>query len=176
MRALLLSRASVRIGVPALAATALTVGLAGSASAATATRTVTDGGTTYNLTLNAPDTLSASGEVITVTGSGYNTAQGVYVALCKIPAAGAKPGPCLGGQDETGTTGASHWVNNLFGGTVANSSKFTAGGSFSANIYVHPVINDQVDCTVDECAIFTKADHFDAEDRKYDVAVPVTFE
>ncbi|MBC9712987.1 hypothetical protein H9Y04_10450 [Streptomyces sp. TRM66268-LWL] len=180
MRALLSARALVRTGVTALAATALTVSLAGSASAATGTRSVTEGGTTYTMTLNSPDVLSASGQVITVTGSGYNTARGIYVALCVTPAGAVgtnKPTPCLGGQDETGTTGASHWVNNLFGGTVANSSKFTAGGSFSAQIFVKADLGGGNVCgdTV-ECSVVTKADHFAPNNRNSDVVVPVSFE
>lgn len=158
---------------------ALTLGLATSASAATSTRSVVDGTTTYNLSLTAPGTAAAAGQVITVTGSGYNTSQGVYVGLCAVSGAqgAAKPTPCLGGQDETGTTGASHWVNNTFGGLFANSSKFGTGGTFSVQIFVKATLDDGRVCGEDvDCAIVTRADHFDSEDRKYDVHVPVTFQ
>ncbi|MFI6944066.1 hypothetical protein ACIBI4_32840 [Streptomyces sp. NPDC050418] len=180
MRALLPSRTPARLAVAALAAGALTLGLAGSASAATANRTVSEGGTTYNLILNAPDSLAASGQVITVTGSGYNTARGIYVALCVTPAGAPgtnKPTPCLGGQDETGSTGASHWVSNVLGGTVPNSSRFTEGGGFSAQIFVKADLGSGNVCgeTV-ECSIVTKADHFAPEQRESDVVLPVTFQ
>ncbi|MFE0253992.1 hypothetical protein [Streptomyces sp. NPDC059010] len=175
MRAVPASRAALTI----VAASALTLGLATSASAAGSTRTVTDGGTTYNLSLTAPDSATAAGQVITVSGSGYNTSQGIYVSLCVVDGAqGAnKPTPCLGGQDEDGSTGASHWVNNTFGGMFANSSKFGTGGTFSVQIYVKATLDDGSVCGQDvECAVVTRADHFDSEDRKYDVHVPITFQ
>lgn len=169
------ARAALAVGASA----ALTLGLATSASAATATRTVVDGSTTYNLSLTAPDTASAAGQVVTVTGSGYNTGQGVYVGLCVVDGVqGAnKPTPCLGGQDESGSTGASHWVNNVFGGLFANSSKFGTGGTFSVQIYVKAALEDGSVCGEDvTCAIVTRADHFDTSDRKYDVHAPITFQ
>ncbi|WLQ64075.1 MULTISPECIES: hypothetical protein [Streptomyces] len=179
MRAVPSARTAARAGLAVLASAALTLGLASSASAATSTRTVTDGTTTYNLSLAAPDSASASGQVVTVTGSGYNTGQGVYVGLCAVDGAqGAnKPTPCLGGQDESGATGASHWVNDTFGGLFANSSKFAAGGSFSVQIFVKATLDDGRVCGEDvDCAVVTRADHLDSGDRKYDVHVPIDFQ
>ncbi|WP_405947935.1 hypothetical protein OG588_16280 [Streptomyces prunicolor] len=173
------ARTAARAALAVSASAALTLGLATSASAATSTRSVVDGTTTYNLSLTAPGTAAAAGQVITVTGSGYNTSQGVYVGLCAVSGAqgAAKPTPCLGGQDETGTTGASHWVNNTFGGLFANSSTFGTGGTFSVQIFVKATLDDGRVCGEDvDCAIVTRADHFDSEDRKYDVHVPVTFQ
>ncbi|MET7849407.1 hypothetical protein ABZT48_14425 [Streptomyces avermitilis] len=178
MRAVPSARTAARAGLAVAASATLTLGLATSASAATSTRTITDGSTTYNLSLTAPDTAAASGQVITVTGAGYNTSQGIYVGLCAVSGApgAAKPTPCLGGQDETGATGASHWVNNTFGGLFANSSKFGTGGTFSVQIYVKATLDDGQVCGEDvTCAVVTRADHFDTNDRKYDVHVPVTF-
>ncbi|MEU7468803.1 hypothetical protein AB0A94_09640 [Streptomyces sp. NPDC044984] len=172
------AKLAARTALVTAAASALTLGLATSASAATSTRTVVDGGTTYNLSVTAPSTASAAGQVVNVTGSGFNPGQGIYVGLCVVDGApGAqKPSPCLGGQDETGSTGASHWVNNTFGGLFANTSKFGAGGTFDVDIYVNPDLGDGSVCGVDvECAIVTRADHLDTNDRKYDVHVPITF-
>lgn len=170
---------AARAALTVVAASALTLGLATSASAATSTRTVTDGGTTYNLSLTAPGTAIAAGQVVSVSGSGYNTGQGIYVGLCVVDGAqGAnKPTPCLGGQDESGATGASHWVNNTFGGMFANSSKFGTGGTFNVQIFVKATLDDGSVCGEDvECAVVTRADHFDNGDRKYDVHVPITFQ
>ncbi|MGW9374960.1 hypothetical protein ACWGVR_33670 [Streptomyces xanthophaeus] len=185
MRAALLPRKTVRLAAraaraafAATAAVALALGMAGSASAATSTRTVTDGGTTYRLSLTAPDTASAAGQNVTVTGSGFNSAKGMYVSLCAVSGApGAnKPTPCLGGSDQAGTTGASHWVNNTFGGTLPNTSAFGPGGSFSVTIHVKADLgNGQVCGDTVECAVVTRADHFNSADRKYDVHVPVSF-
>ncbi|MEV0169966.1 hypothetical protein AB0I00_02400 [Streptomyces sp. NPDC050803] len=179
MRVVPSARTAARTGLAVVASAALTLGLATSASAATSTRTIVDGSTTYNLSVTAPDTASAAGQVINVTGSGFNTSQGIYVGLCVVSGeqGAEKPTPCLGGQDEDGSTGASHWVNNTFGGLFANSSKFGTGGTFNVNIYVNPDLGNGNVCgaTVD-CAIVTRADHFDSGDRKYDVHVPITFQ
>ncbi|MEO3974181.1 hypothetical protein [Streptomyces sp. CAU 1734] len=180
-----LSRASVAV----LGAAALTLGLASSASAATVSRTITDG-TTYTLTVNAPNTAAASGQNVNVTGSGFNPSQGIYVGLCAIPAGvdvsnqatwNAKPTPCLGGQDEAGTTGASHWVNkDWYWMAPNNSSPYTVAGgkgSFNVNIHVKAQLSSTVTCGQGgvTCAIVTRADHFDSNDRKYDTYIPVTF-
>lgn len=179
MRTFLTSRTTARAGVAALAAAGLTLSLASSASAATATRTVSEGGVTYNLSVTAPDSATASGQNITVTGSGFNPSQGIYVGLCVVNGApGAnKPTPCLGGQDQSGTTSASHWVSNLGGGTLPNTSKYGTGGTFNVRIHVKADLGGGKICgdTV-ECAIVTRADHMDSGDRKYDVHVPINFQ
>ncbi|KOU77877.1 LPXTG-motif cell wall anchor domain protein [Streptomyces sp. MMG1533] len=170
---------SARTALAVAASAALTLGLATSASAATSTRTIVDGSTTYSLSVTAPDTAASTGQVITVTGSGFNTGQGIYVGLCAVDGAqGAnKPTPCLGGQDEDGSIGASHWVNNTFGGLFANSSKFGSGGTFSVQIYVKATLDNGQVCGDDvTCAVVTRADHFDTDDRKYDVHVPISFQ
>ncbi|MFJ4824592.1 hypothetical protein ACIP5L_15075 [Streptomyces bacillaris] len=172
------TRTVARTGLALFSAAALALTLSSPAAAATGTRTITDGGTTYNLSLTAPDTANAAGQNITVTGSGYNTLQGVYVSLCVVDGAqGAnKPSPCLGGQDESGTTGASHWVSNFGGGALPNSSTFGTGGTFSVQIHVKADLGGGNICgdTV-ECAVVTRADHTDTNDRKYDVHTPIDF-
>nr|WP_030119834.1 hypothetical protein [Streptomyces californicus] len=169
------TRTIARAGLAAFAAAALAVGLASPAAAATGTRTVSEGGTTYNLSLTAP--AMCIRDNITVSGSGYNTGQGVYVSLCVVNGAqGAnKPSPCLGGQDESGTTGASHWVSGL-GGGLPNTSPYGAGGTFSVRIHVKADLGGGNVCgeTV-ECAVVTRADHTDTNDRKYDVHTPIDF-
>ncbi|MER5495295.1 hypothetical protein [Streptomyces sp. NPDC002490] len=171
-------RAAARAGIAVFSAAALSLGLASSASAATGSRTIVDGATTYNLSISAPNTAAATGANITVTGTGYNAGQGIYVGLCAVSGSqGAnKPTPCLGGQDQSGSTGASYWVSNFGGGTLPSSSTFGSGGSFSATIHVKADLGGGNVCgdTVD-CAIVTRADHTDAGDRKYDVHIPVTF-
>ncbi|MEU0685473.1 hypothetical protein [Streptomyces uncialis] len=178
MSAVLSTRTAARAGIAVLSAAALTLGLASSASAATGSRTIVDGSTTYNLSITGPNTAAATGANVTVTGTGYNSWQGVYVGLCAVNGTqGAnKPTPCLGGQDEAGTTGASYWVSNFGGGLLPNSSTFGTGGKFSATIHVKADLGGGNICgdTVD-CAIVTRADHTDSNDRKYDVHIPVTF-
>ncbi|GAA2249187.1 hypothetical protein GCM10010232_40970 [Streptomyces amakusaensis] len=184
-------RTASRATLAAAGAAALTLGLASSASAATVDRTINDGGTPYTLSVTAPSTAPASGANVNVTGSGYNQSQGIYVGLCAVPAGvdvndkttwNSKPTPCLGGQDEAGSTGASHWINNTwYWMSPNNSSPYTDGangtGTFHVNIHVKAKISASVTCGQGgvTCAIVTRADHFDSNDRKYDVYVPVTF-
>ncbi|MDX3540563.1 hypothetical protein PV721_40970 [Streptomyces sp. MB09-01] len=178
MRTASLPRTVARAAVAVSAAVALAVGAAGSASAATSTRTVTEGAATFSLSVTAPSSAAAAGQNVTVTGSGFNTTKGIYVGLCAVNGAqGAnKPTPCLGGSDQSGTTGASHWINNTFGGTLANTSKYGPGGTFGITIHVKADLGGGQICgeTV-QCAVVTRADHFDSSNRKYDVRVPVTF-
>lgn len=172
-------RTAARLGLSAVAATALTAALAGSASAATATRTVTVGSSTYHLSLTAPDSAATAGANVTVSGSGYNPAQGIYVGLCAIDGAqGAnKPTPCLGGQDESGTTGASYWISNQGGGSVPNSTTFAANGSFSVTLHVKADLGGGNVCgSTVECAVVTRADHTGSANRTYDVHAPIDFQ
>ncbi|AWZ07252.1 hypothetical protein DRB96_24770 [Streptomyces sp. ICC1] len=92
-------------------------------------------------------------------------------------AGAAKPTPCLGGSDRAGHhRRLSHWVNNTFGGTLPNTSAFGAGGTFNVTIHVKADLgNGQICGETVECAIVTRADHFNSSNRKYDVHVPMTF-
>jgi hypothetical protein len=91
------------------------------------------------------------GQHIVVSGTGFDTGQGIYVALCKIPDAGDKPGPCLGGVPSTET------------------------GTFTAYLELPPPTGEGVDCQADACGIFTRNDHTALNDRVQDVHLPVGF-
>jgi hypothetical protein len=128
------------------------------------------------------------GQKIVVSGTGFDTRQGIYVAICKIPDDPAtKPGPCLGGvpSTETGDEFAegsvqfapSNWINDdwawkLFG---ARSYDDAATGTFTAYLEVGSPVGDGVDCRTDACGIFTRNDHTALNDRVQDVYLPVAF-
>jgi len=128
----------------------------------------------------------AEGDRIVVSGTGYDPSRGIYVAVCRIPdEVGGKPGPCIGGvpeQEGAGEVGAvdyapSNWINDdwawkLFG---ARSFDDRDAGTFTAYIEVGPPVSDELDCTVDECGIFTRNDHTALTDRAQDLYVPVAF-
>tara|TARA_R110000868_G_scaffold199758_2_gene446638 strand:+ start:179106 stop:179693 length:588 start_codon:yes stop_codon:yes gene_type:complete len=136
----------------------------------------------------AVDTSSlAPGDQLVVTGSGYDPARGIYVAVCRIPDnAGEKPGPCLGGvpaqeqQDVAEGTiqfAASNWVNDdwawrLFGARSFDDPEL---GDFTAYIEVPEPVDEGLDCRVEACAIYTRNDHTAAADRVQDLAIPVGF-
>ena len=130
----------------------------------------------------------AEGDRIVVSGSGYDAARGVCVAICVIPDdPSTKPGPCLGGvpsqdeqeQVEAGTVqyAPSNWINDdwawrLFG---ARSFDDVETGAFTAYLEVPSPVGEGVDCRSDACGIFTRNDHTALTDRVQDVHVPVAF-
>lgn len=127
------------------------------------------------------------GDRFVVSGSGYDPARGIYVAICAIPDdPSQKPGPCLGGvpaQDAVevaeGTIqfAPSNWINDdwawrLFG---ARSFDDRATGTFTAYIEVPATADDLVDCREVACALYTRNDHTAASDRVQDVYIPLGF-
>jgi hypothetical protein len=127
------------------------------------------------------------GDRFVVSGTGYDPARGIYVAICAIPdELSAKPGPCLGGvpaqeavEVEEGTIqfAPSNWINDdwawrLFG---ARSFDDRDTGTFTAYIEVPETADDKVDCREVACALYTRNDHTAAADRVQDVFIPLGF-
>jgi hypothetical protein len=155
-----------------------------------------DDGRERELTVVSPDpggvvdTASLTvGEHLVVSGTGYDAGQGIYVAICVIPADPAtKPGPCLGGVPSTEPTGdpvssdviewaPSNWINDdwawkLFG---ARSFDDVATGTYTAYLEVVDPVGEGIDCTVDACAIYTRTDHTALSDRVQDLYIPVGY-
>lgn len=127
------------------------------------------------LTVTPTRGLSAYGQTIKVTGRGFSEVVGIYVGLCVMPRPGAKPTPCGGGIDQDGSSRASAWISSNpppYGANLAIPYK--RGGKFAVRIKVSPRIGSY-DCRVVRCAVVARADHLRANDRTWDVAVPVTF-
>lgn len=147
-------------------------------------RTVTAGGATYELDLlAAPAVLPPGGGTVFVAGTGYNRAQGIFLAFCAIPGA-VRPGnpatyttlptPCLGGREAK--DGSARRITDSDGGTPGITLPYGPGGSFVTTLNVRPRIADGVECDVDvRCAIVTRADFTATGDRSYDQYVPVSF-
>ncbi len=136
--------------------------------------TATDG--TRTLTVSQATGLDPAGQMVRVTGSGYDTFKGIYVAFCVVPAPGQAPSPCGGGVDMAGGSGASHWISSNpppYGQGVA--TPYGPGGSFDVTVAVSAMLNATVDCRVVQCAIVTRNDHTRASDRAQDVVIPVHF-
>lgn len=115
------------------------------------------------------------GDVVTVSGTGFNPAKGIYVAFCVRPEPGQPPSPCGGGADTDGSSNASQWISSNpppYGKSLA--IPYSSGGSFRVSIRVSEVIGD-VDCRAGHCVIATRADHTRSSDRSQDVFVPITF-
>jgi hypothetical protein len=134
---------------------------------------VSDGQRT--LSVSQVTDLDPAGHVVQVTGSGYDTFKGIYVAFCVVPPANQVPSPCGGGMDMSGTSGASHWISSNpppYG--VAVAVPYGPGGSFSVALAIAPTIG-AVDCRTVQCAVVTRNDHQRSTDRSQDVFVPVSF-
>ncbi|NHC45149.1 hypothetical protein [Motilibacter aurantiacus] len=165
-------RVAAALGL-ATAALGLAVPAAAAATGAPVTRQGTQG---QSLTVSRADGLDPNGEQVTVTGEGFDEEKGVYVAFCVVPPVGQPPSPCGGGVDTSGASGASHWVSSdppEYGRSLAKP--YSPGGRFSVTLTVSGTIGEDVDCTVAECAVVTRADHTRSSDRSQDVLVPVSF-
>ncbi|MFF3844384.1 hypothetical protein [Streptomyces sp. NPDC002328] len=132
------------------------------------------------LTVSKTTGLAAAGETVTVTGSGYNTEKGIYVAFCVDNGAGKTPTPCVGGVDMSGESGASVWVSSNPPSYGTGLAKPYGGsgrqGTFSVQIKVRAK-DANTDCTAAgvKCAVITRNDHTRGGDQSQTVRVPVTF-
>lgn len=137
-------------------------------------RTATDG--IRSLTVSQVTELDPAGHPVTVTGRGFDTAKGIYAAFCLVPATNQVPSPCGGGADTTGATGASSWISSdppTYADGLARP--YGAGGTFTIEISLSPVLGGGLDCRLVRCAIVTRNDHTRSADRSQDIIVPVTF-
>jgi len=108
------------------------------------------------------------------------------VAICVIPdSPTVKPGPCLGGVpsgESSSSPGAtdfapSNWINDDWAWKLFGARGYDdANATFTAYLEVPSPVGEGVDCTVDECAIYTRNDHTALRDRVQDVYIPVAFE
>ncbi|MDO7882977.1 hypothetical protein [Antiquaquibacter soli] len=127
------------------------------------------------------------GQRLIVSGSGYDSSRGIYVAICVIPDdPSVKPGPCVGGvpdQEQTDVAAGtvqyapSNWINDdwawkLFG---ARSYDDLAAGTFTAYLEVGDPAGDGFDCRVDRCAIYSRNDHTALNDRVQDLYIPIRY-
>lgn len=129
------------------------------------------------LTVSRVDGLPTTGATLRVTGRGYDTGKGIYVALCADNGPGRLPSPCGGGADTSGKTGASQWISSNpppYGKGLA--VPYGPGGTFDVTIRVGAKLSASQDCTKIRCAVVTRADHIRTSDRSQDVRVPVTFD
>ena len=165
---------SVTTSAAASSAPSATVARAAVPSAAVP-RTTAKGRKGQTLTVTPTSGLSTFGQTVKVSGRGFSELVGIYVGLCVMPRPGAKPTPCGGGIDQDGSSQASAWISSNpppYGSSLAIPYK--RGGKFSVRIKVSPRIGSY-DCRVVRCAVVARADHMRANDRTWDVAVPVSF-
>ncbi|MET8976074.1 neocarzinostatin apoprotein domain-containing protein [Streptomyces sp. NPDC004539] len=132
------------------------------------------------LTVSKTSGLAAAGETVTVSGTGYNTEKGIYVAFCVDNGPGKTPTPCVGGVDMSGESGASVWVSSNPPSYGEGLAKPYGGsgkqGTFSVQLKVRAK-DANTDCTAAgvTCAVITRNDHTRGGDQSQTVRIPVTF-
>lgn len=172
-----LHRNGVGLLIGFAAAAAMLLPAAGSAAAAGGSATGPEG---QKLSVSKSFGLDPDGETVTVTGSGYNTEKGIYVAFCVDNGAGKTPTPCVGGVDMSGESGASVWVSSnppSYGEGLAKPYEGSAHkGSFSVRLKVRAK-DANTDCAKSgvQCAVITRNDHTRGGDQSQTVRIPVTF-
>ncbi|MFF0592254.1 hypothetical protein [Streptomyces antibioticus] len=158
-------------------ASALLLPAASPAAAAGGSATGPEG---QKLSVSASSGLDPAGQSVTVTGSGYNTEKGIYVAFCVDNGAGKTPTPCVGGVDMSGESGASAWISSnppSYGKGLAKPYGGSAHkGTFSVKLTVRAK-DANTDCTASgvTCAVITRNDHTRGGDQSQTVRIPVTF-
>ena len=131
---------------------------------------------THGERLTASKTMGIkSGQLIEVSGKGFDTKVGIYVEMCQVVPAGTLPTTCGGGVDLSGSGAASFWISSnppSYGRNLAIPYK--VGGVFSVGLRIQHLIG-KVDCQKVQCAIYIRADHTRTQDRTHDIKLPISF-
>jgi hypothetical protein len=160
-----------------VAAVALTLSATSPAAVAGTSATGPEG---QKLTVGKASRLDPAGETITVSGTGYNTEKGIYVAFCVDNGPGKTPTPCIGGVDMSGESGSSVWISSdppSYGEGLAEPYGGSGhAGTFSVRLTVRAK-DAHTDCTKSgvTCAVITRNDHTRGGDQTQTVRLPVTF-
>jgi hypothetical protein len=111
----------------------------------------------------APSTgLNPAGATVTINGSGYTPAQGIYVRFCQQPPGVPGSGPSGRATNCDGTR--DQWITPI-----------PASGTFGTTMTLAKVFGT-TDCGVVTCGIFTRRDHLGgATDYSSDAFFPVSF-
>jgi hypothetical protein len=127
------------------------------------------------------------GDRLVVTGSGFDSQRGIYVAICQTPErVDVRPGPCLGGVPDLGSEGSgteaiewspSNWINQQWAWRLFGARSFddVNQGTFRAFIAVPPASEEGLDCLDVQCGLFTRNDHTAIDNRMQDLYLPVRF-
>ncbi|MGC9539400.1 immunoglobulin I-set domain protein [Streptomyces sp. UG1] len=127
------------------------------------------------LTVTPVNDLATENQTLKVTGTGYDTNKGIYVALCVDNGDGELPTPCIGGVDMSGGSHSSAWISSDppdYGEELA--IPYGAGGTFEVELTVD-ARDEYTDCFKATCVLATRNDHTLSGDRSQDVKVPVAF-
>lgn len=152
-------------------------------------------GRTRTLSAQTPDGAKVDlsqlspGDEVLVTGSGFNSANGIYVGFCRIPdSPEVKPSPCLGGIPEDARAEKEHpaagadaaesvWLTDNWAWRSFATGGFDDGekGTFTARLVVPEPEANGLDCRAERCGITTRNDHTAAADRVQDLHLAIGF-
>ena len=134
-----------------------------------------DGGDAPAVVVAPSAELDPAGATVSISGSGFGTStDGVYVRLCaeadgEVGTAAGRPGAdrCLGDPQL--------WVSNFPGASAPMGN-----GTFDVELDVVGTFTGSegatFDCSVDQCGIATRRDHFGgADDHSLDTFTPISF-
>lgn len=127
-----------------------------------------------------------AGDSVLVSGTGFDSAIGIYVGFCAIPATpDVKPGPCLGGIPEGAVQGdaagkealASAWITSDWAWRAFATQSYDddSAGAFTVELTVPEPTVEGLDCTEVRCAIVTRSDHTAIKDRVQDMLLPIRY-
>jgi pectate lyase len=126
------------------------------------------------LSVSQTTNLNPNGTSVTVRGTGYDIAKGVYVIVCTQAAPGTQS-TCVGGVNIDGSSPSSVWVSsNPPSYAIGLTTEFQSDGSFNVVLQV-VAKSGELDCTLVKCGVVTRSDHLRYSDRTQDVFVPITF-
>lgn len=137
------------------AATAVSVGAAIPANAATATVAVTPSGP-----------LARAATTVSVRVSNVPAGQGVYLMYCASPAAGARPTACFG---------RGVWASSDPKMTAQGAQPLDGALSLPVAIQFTPQGSAAVDCEKAGCGVFVRRDHMGPTDFSLDAFTPLAF-
>lgn len=163
--ALLICLQSVAVAAP---------GSPGGSARAAAPVTTTAGKLT--LTVDPAGGLTPAGATLKVTGRGFSTVTGIYVAICHADGkAPASLNDCVGGAipDANTTNSWAHISNKApAGGTVV---PWGAAGSFTVDLVLPPShsTSDALDCAKVPCAVYTTSDQ--GKSTTENLSVPLVY-
>ena len=167
------------IAVGVLIGAGLTTAAAGSITAVPAAAAV-EGPTTSaeaNRTLAASETqFPATGGELVLTGTGFDPAVDLYLAVCQAGITPADPLTyCIGGQvpDDNDTKAWAVVTEDTNG--KANAVAFAADGSFDAGLTLATPTGSSVDCVASACVIVARSAG-DETSRPADILIPITFQ
>lgn len=173
-------RSRLSAGLLAVLVTAGVVGLsAGSATAGPTTEDVA-GPTSQaqgarTLALSESTGLPEAGASITVTGSGFDPAVEVYLAICAKSIDPKDPlTSCVGGAVPDGNTGKAWALLTKEPAGKINAVGYGDGGSFSATLTVDAAVGSSVDCLSKGCVLVARSIG-DAGSRPADITVGLGF-